>query len=50
MRLDDEYPGEWEDRRRSDETHDAIASIILMGWWLIPLGTVWIVQWVKSLF
>ena len=50
MRLDDDYPGEWEERRQREQTSDAIASIIVMGWWVIPLAVFMIIDWVKAQF
>lgn len=49
MRLDDDYPGEWEDRRRAEQASDALLTLICVGWWLIPLLIFMIIDWVKSL-
>ena len=51
MRIrEDDYPGEWEDRRERERRSDAIASIIVMGWWLIPLTVLVVIDWVKAQF
>ena len=49
MLRDDDYPGESADREARERLSDGIATIFVMGWWLIPIGIYWAIDWVKSL-